>query len=91
MVQANPGWIAHQRTPVVISHRLSMVRAADLIVVLDQGRIAGAGRHESLLHSCALHAGLWTQQMKRVRPVRLGRRRTARAEIDEAIREPQPE
>ena len=63
-VQANLGRIAHRRTTIVISHRLSMVRPADLIVVLDQGRIAGAGRHEALLRSCPLYAGLWTQQRK---------------------------
>ena len=64
VVQANLGRIAHRRTTVVISHRLSMVRAADLIIVLDQGRIAGSGRHEALLRSCPLYAGLWNQQIK---------------------------
>ena len=66
VVQANLGRIAHRRTTIVISHRLSMVRPADLIIVLDQGHIVGAGRHEALLQSCPLYAGLWAQQRKGV-------------------------
>ena len=61
-VQANLGRITRRRTTIVISHRLSMVRPADLIVVLDEGRIVGADRHEALLDSCRLYRGLWTQQ-----------------------------
>ena len=63
-VQRNLGRIAGRRTTVVISHRLSMVRPADLIIVLDQGRIVGAGPHDALLRSCPLYAGLWAQQRR---------------------------
>ena len=41
------------RTSIVIAHRLSTVRDADRIVVLDRGRIVGAGTHEELLRSNA--------------------------------------
>ena len=61
-VQANLKRIARRRTTIVISHRLSMVRSADLIVVLDQGSIIGADRHDALLRSCLLYRGLWAQQ-----------------------------
>ena len=63
-IQRNLGRIAGRRTTIVISHRLSMVRPADLIIVLDQGRVVGAGRHGALLRSCALYAGLWAQQRR---------------------------
>ncbi len=41
--------IMEQRTSIVIAHRLSTIRDADLIVVMDQGRIAETGNHEELL------------------------------------------
>jgi ATP-binding cassette, subfamily B, bacterial len=43
------------RTTIVIAHRLSTVRDADCILVLDGGRIAAMGKHEELLNSSQLY------------------------------------
>jgi ATP-binding cassette, subfamily B, bacterial len=47
--------LAEGRTTIVIAHRLSTVRDADCILVLDGGRIAASGRHEELLRSSQLY------------------------------------
>ncbi len=49
---------AHNRTTLVIAHRLATVKEADRIVVLEGGRIVAQGRHEQLLHDSPLYARL---------------------------------
>ena len=51
-----------QRTTLVIAHRLATVRAADRIVVLDDGRIAEQGTHEALSKAGGLYARLASLQ-----------------------------
>ena len=55
---------AKGRTTLVIAHRLSTVRAADKIVVLEEGRVAEQGRHEELLARGGLYAELHRLQMR---------------------------
>ena len=50
------------RTSLIIAHRLSTVRHADLIHVLADGRITESGNHESLLARGGQYAGLWRLQ-----------------------------
>ena len=50
------------RTVLVIAHRLSTVREADQIVVLDQGQVIEAGSHESLIEDGGHYADLWKHQ-----------------------------
>jgi ABC-type multidrug transport system fused ATPase/permease subunit len=50
------------RTTFVIAHRLSTLRRADRIIVLDQGRVVGLGTHEQLLARCPTYRRLWESQ-----------------------------
>ena len=54
------------RTTIVIAHRLSTVRDADLIVVLDEGRVAESGTHTSLVSRGGLYARLVSRQLASV-------------------------
>jgi ABC-type multidrug transport system fused ATPase/permease subunit len=55
--------LAKARTTLVIAHRLSTVRDADRIIVLEGGRVAEIGDHESLLARGALYARLVSRQL----------------------------
>ncbi|MBF0277211.1 MAG: ABC transporter ATP-binding protein [SAR324 cluster bacterium] len=56
--------LMHNRTTVVIAHRLSTVRNADAIVVLDQGQIAETGNHQTLIARNGLYKHLAGRQME---------------------------
>jgi ATP-binding cassette subfamily B protein len=64
IIQQHLSAIAHGRTIIIITHRLSFVSRADQIIVVDQGRIAQIGRHEMLLRSCLPYNQLWAQQAR---------------------------
>ena len=55
--------VMHGRTTFVIAHRLSTIHSADLILVLDKGRIVARGRHADLLQSSLLYASIYHQQL----------------------------
>ena len=52
-----------RRTMIVVSHRISAVRSADLILVLDEGRIVERGRHDELLLQDGLYASMYRKQL----------------------------
>jgi len=56
--------IAKNRTVIIIAHRLSTVRRADNIIVLDKGTIIESGKHEELIKRKGLYSYLWELQSK---------------------------
>ena len=55
--------IMRGRTSLIVSHRVSTVKDADLIVVLEDGRIAERGTHDSLIARGGLYAELYEKQL----------------------------
>jgi ATP-binding cassette, subfamily B, heavy metal transporter len=56
--------LAQQHTAIVIAHRLSTIQDADMIVVLQDGKIQEQGTHTALLELDGVYAGLWQAQQK---------------------------
>lgn len=64
LIQQALGTLLQGRTSIVIAHRLSTVVRADVIVVMDDGRIAEIGRHAELLASDGLYENLYRSQFR---------------------------
>jgi ATP-binding cassette subfamily B protein IrtB len=58
-IQSALGELVKNRTVLVIAHRLHSIRHADLILVLDEGRLVEHGRHDQLIEKEGLYARLW--------------------------------
>ena len=54
--------ISNDRTTLIVAHRLSTIRNADEIIVLDNGKIVEKGTHDSLLNHNGVYAKLWSVQ-----------------------------
>jgi ATP-binding cassette subfamily B protein len=52
------------RTPIVIAHRLSTVRQADLILVLQDGRIVERGTHQELMDRHGMYWNIYELQLR---------------------------
>ena len=56
--------VAKGRTTFIIAHRLSTIKDADLIVVLDHGKIVGKGSHSSLYNDCDIYKDMYDSQFE---------------------------
>lgn len=62
LVQHALSELLQDKTVIVIAHRLSSIRHADQILVMDEGHIVGQGQHQDLLKRCSIYQQLWQRQ-----------------------------
>jgi ATP-binding cassette subfamily B protein len=55
--------VMRQRTSIIVSHRVSTVRHADLILVLEHGRVIERGTHDELVRLDGFYAELYRKQL----------------------------
>ncbi len=64
LVQKATEELIKNRTSIIIAHRLSTIQKADLIVVMDKGKIVETGSHQQLLQNNSFYASLYQMQFK---------------------------
>ncbi|OWA35664.1 multidrug ABC transporter permease [Saccharibacillus sp. O16] len=82
LVQKALDSLMHGRTTLVIAHRLSTVRGADKLIVIEGGRATGQGTHEELLASHAFYRKLVQRQFETVEPEEAEARKLGDARVD---------
>ena len=61
-IQRSLARVSHNRTMVVVAHRLSTIRHADRIYVIDGGQVAETGTHDELISADGIYRSLWDVQ-----------------------------
>lgn len=62
-IQQALGRLVRGKTLIVVAHRLSTIRNADQILVIEEGRLADIGKQEELLRTCPLYRTMWEQHI----------------------------
>jgi ATP-binding cassette subfamily B protein len=65
LIQRALATLMEGRTTFIIAHRLSTIRRADLILMLERGRIVAQGTHEELLQRSAAYQAVYSRQVER--------------------------
>ncbi|MEI7846375.1 MAG: ABC transporter ATP-binding protein [Chloroflexota bacterium] len=65
LIQLAYAQLIRGRTTFIIAQRLSTVQSADIILVLDEGKITAMGKHADLLKSSTLYRAIFNQQLKK--------------------------
>jgi ATP-binding cassette subfamily B multidrug efflux pump len=63
-IQKTLGRVMHGRTTFIIAHRVSSLRRADEILVMDSGRVVDRGRHEDLIRRDGLYREIYDMQFR---------------------------
>ncbi len=63
VIRRNLKAIARGRTVIIVSHRLSIISHADVIMVLDNGEASAKGKHKELMQQPGIYREFWNQQM----------------------------
>ena len=61
-IQRSINTLKEGRTVIAIAHRLSTIRNAEIIYVLEEGKVVESGNHESLLEINGVYSKLWSVQ-----------------------------
>jgi len=64
LIQAALERLMQERTTIIVTHRLSLVRDCDRILVIDEGRVIESGRHEQLIEHNGWYARMYRLQME---------------------------
>jgi ATP-binding cassette subfamily B protein len=63
-IQSAFAYMMHDRTSFIVAHRLSTIREADVILVMNHGRIIEQGKHEELLRKNGFYANMYNSQFE---------------------------